>query len=377
MNTQPNDLDRIYLSPPNVGPEEKAALADVLDSGWVAPVGARVDAFEAVLQTYFGADRKVLALNSGTSALHLALMLAGVEKKDHVLVSSFTFAACANTVLYQRATPIFVDSEELSWNIDPDLLEDYLKNAAIKPKAMIVVHLYGMPARMQQIADIAKKYGVILIEDAAEALGTTLDGCPVGGWGDYGIVSFNGNKIITTSAGGALVCRDDASYAKGLHVSTQANLGTHHYEHDQVGYNYRMSNVLAGLGLAQWSKLQDFVDKKRSIFDRYKALLPNQCISFVPEWGSSKSNRWLSTGLLADPSLLLPLIHYLAEKGIETRRLWKPLHLQKAFDKQTFVGQGVCESLYHRGICLPSGTGLQDADQDRVISAFHAFFEKV
>lgn len=357
---------RIYLSPPRLSDDELAKVMSVLDSGWVAPVGPAIDEFEARLGNNYPA-KAVLALNSGTSALHLALILAGVVDGDEVLVSSFTFGACANVILYERAVPIFLDSEELSWNLDPDILEAYLASAQKLPKALIVTHLYGMPAQIERIVSIARKYDVKIIEDAAEALGSAINGQYLGCFGDYGIVSFNGNKIITTSAGGALICPKE-DWDRGKHLATQANSGKFGYDHKEAGYNYRMSNVLAGIGLAQLSKLETFIKCKRSIHERYKNQL-DKFFDFLEEPHNCFSNRWLTTALIKDKKKRIEdLIEYLDQKNIETRRVWKPLHLHEAYSEASFIGEGICERIFEKGICLPSGSGLSKDQQIFVIN---------
>ncbi|WP_462248560.1 aminotransferase class I/II-fold pyridoxal phosphate-dependent enzyme [Ekhidna sp.] len=363
---------RIYLSPPNISEEERELVQDALASGWIAPIGPSLEQFEKKLEGYFG-GRSVLAVNSGTSALHLALILCGVEDGDGVVVSSFTFAASANIVLYERAIPIFIDSEELSWNLDPEILASYLSKAEVLPKAIIVTHLYGMPAQIDRIIEIAEEYKVKVIEDAAESLGATLNGKYVGGFGDYGIISFNGNKIITTSAGGALIC-DDIGWERGRYLATQANSGTSSYEHKEAGYNYRMSNILAGIGLAQSAKLDLFIEKKRAIYKLYKEALGTY-FEFLDEPANSYSNRWLTSVLVKDRSRSLSdLISYLDSNNIEARRLWKPLHLQEAYADSVFIGKGKCEELYERGICFPSGTGLTEEQQHHVIKTIQDWF---
>lgn len=357
---------RIYLAPPNFSNEELDQVDQVITSGWLAPVGPAIDAFEEQLASRYS-NKKVLALNSGTAALHLALILAGVEDGDEVLVSSFTFAACANVVLYERAIPVFLDSEEHTWNVDPQILEDYLSNVKKLPKALIVTHLYGMPAEIHQIASIARKYGVKVIEDAAEALGAQTNGIDVGGIGDFGVLSFNGNKIITTTAGGALICNEEG-WERGKHLSTQANSGKYGYDHSEAGYNYRMSNVLAGIGLGQLSKLDTFVEQKRIIFQKYKERL-SQHLDFLEEPAYCFSNRWLTTACLKDENRSVEaLIQHLDDHSIEARRLWKPLHMHQAYLNSSFIGTGICEALFDKGICLPSGTGLTDDLQADVIS---------
>ncbi|GAB4253133.1 MAG: DegT/DnrJ/EryC1/StrS family aminotransferase [Ekhidna sp.] len=362
--------NRIYLSPPNVDAADKAAVNEALDSGWVAPVGPAIDRFEQRLSRFYP-GKKVLCVNSGTSALHLALLLAGVEKEDHVVLCSLNFAACANAILYQNGNPVFIDSEEHTWNLDADLLEEYLCKVSKKPKAIIVTHIYGMPAKVDRIASLANQYEITLIEDAAEALGSKHKGIDVGGAADYGILSFNGNKLVTTSGGGALIL-PETHYQAALHLATQANAGINEYHHDRVGYNYRMSNVLAALGDSQLSKLDKLVAKKRSIYHAYKDALSDH-IHFLDEPEGLFSNRWLSTGLMKEKNPL-QLLSYLEKHSIEGRRLWKPLHLHPAYDRFQFVGSGLCEKLFARGICLPSGTGLVAEDQEYVINKVKRFF---
>ncbi|WP_436517041.1 DegT/DnrJ/EryC1/StrS family aminotransferase [Ekhidna sp. To15] len=362
----------IYLSPPNITKTELTQVRKVMDSGWLAPVGPAIDEFEEKLQDKFQGKR-VLSLNSGTSALHLALILAGVEDGDEVLVSSFTFAACANVVLYERAIPVFIDSDNRSWNLDPEILEKYLSTARKLPKALIITHLYGMPADIQRIVSIAHEYGVKVIEDAAESLGSAYEGKSVGDFGDFGILSFNGNKIITTSGGGALIC-NQKEWERGKHLATQANSGVFGYDHQEAGYNYRMSNILAGIGLAQLPKLESFIDKKRAIYQRYQDQL-SQYFDFLNEPDGSFSNRWLTTVLVKmDGASMDDLISFLDKSGIESRRLWKPLHLHSAYDSSTFVGTGICEKIFEKGICLPSGSGLTNDQQQYVIDQLKSWF---
>jgi pyridoxal phosphate-dependent aminotransferase EpsN len=348
---------RIYLSPPNVGNEEEEELLKVIKGGWISSVGSAIDDFEQNLELIFS-NQRVLALNSGTSALHLSLVLSGVGRGDDVIVGSFTFASCANVVLYQGATPVFMDSEAATWNLDPDLLKEYLKKTNKLPKALILTHLYGVPARIVEIKRICDEYNVILIEDAAEALGSSLDGKPLGSFGDYGIVSFNGNKIVTTSGGGALIVNED-KYKRGLHLATQANSGQSDYLHYEVGFNYRISNVLAALGLAQLKKLDEFVSRKRFIFDYYRDNL-SKWFEFPIEKESEFNNRWLTTPLAKGDFEIVKLVDFLEQRNIETRRLWRPLHLHPAYDQFAFFGSNIAENLYSKGICLPSGTGILD-----------------
>ncbi len=364
---------RIYLSPPNVSEEEQKKVQQTLASGWVAPAGPSIDEFEENLARRYE-SREVVTLNSGTSALHLALIMSGVERGDHVLVSSFTFAACANVVCYQGAIPIFIDSEGDTWNLDSKILSDYLADCDQLPKAIIVTHLFGMPAKMDEIVKVAKAYNVIVIEDAAEALGAKINEKDIGQIGDFGILSFNGNKIITTSGGGSLICTIEEK-SRAIHLATQANSGKNEYDHHEVGYNYRMSNVLAGLGIAQLNRLESFVDKKRQIFDRYKGEL-NDYFDFLEEPTDFFSNRWLTTCTLKEERReIMALIQFLDKQNIETRRVWKPLHLHQAYRDFSFHGNGVCEEIFNKGICLPSGTGLINDQQEYVIKSIKTWFQ--
>lgn len=364
---------RIYLSPPNVGEEEQKKVQQTLASGWVAPTGPSIDEFEENLARRYE-SREVVALNSGTSALHLALIMSGVEHGDHVLVSSFTFAACANVVRYQGAIPVFIDSENDTWNLDPEILFNYLTNCDQLPKAIIVTHLFGMPARTDEIIKIAKAHNVTVIEDAAEALGAKINEKDIGQIGDYGILSFNGNKIITTSGGGALICaREEKSRA--IHLATQANSGKLEYDHHEVGYNYRMSNVLAGLGIAQLKRLESFVAKKRQIFDWYRSEL-NDHFDFLEEPTDFFSSRWLTTCTQKEERRgIMALIKFLDKRNIEARRVWKPLHIHQAYSDFSFHGKGVCEEIFNKGICLPSGTGLTNDQQEYVIDSVKSWFQ--
>ena len=367
---QASDEMKIYLSPPNVGKEEQEKLSHVIQDGWVAPVGPELDAFESQLCQLFP-GKKVLAVNSGTSALHLALILAKVSTGDKVVVSSFNFAAAANVVHYQRAVPVFLDSEPSTWNLDPELLQEYIKKHE-KPKAVIVTHLYGVPAKVKAIQDICRSHGISLIEDAAESMGSTLNGEPLGSFGDFGVLSFNGNKIMTTGGGGGLIVAEDR-YHSALHLATQANRGSFGYDHDQIGYNYRLSNVLAGIGVAQLSKLASFVEKKRAIFNQYVKLLDEEVFELFKDPEGSHCNRWLTTPLLRTSQKPMPveIINYLRKHQVEARELWKPLHLHQAYAGTEFYGSGICERIYELGLCLPSGTQLTSSDVDRVVRCVH------
>ncbi|NQZ78019.1 MAG: DegT/DnrJ/EryC1/StrS family aminotransferase, partial [Ekhidna sp.] len=313
------------------------------------------------------------ALNSGTSALQLALILAGVGENDHVLIGTHTFAACANAVIYQRAEPVFIDSEPYSWNLNPDLLRRYLESAQIIPKAVIITHIYGIPSKVKETVAIAKQYGIKVIEDAAESLGSTVENRVTGTIGDYGVVSFNGNKIVTTGGGGALICSEE-DREKGLFLSTQANKGKYEYDHPEVGFNFRMSNVLAGMGIAQFKRLDEFVEAKRAVFDRYQLELSDY-ISFYEEQSNTFCNRWLSVGLVKDSTIgLEAVIEYLDSKGIECRKFWKPLHLHSAYTDYSSALNGLSFKLFEKGICLPSGSGMTEEEQDFVIDNVRKFF---
>ncbi|MEQ9404533.1 MAG: aminotransferase class I/II-fold pyridoxal phosphate-dependent enzyme [Cyclobacteriaceae bacterium] len=370
---------RIYLSPPVVGEAEKKSLSNAIDSGWVAPAGPQLDQFERQLEEMFS-GRRVLGVNSGTSALHLALRLLDIKPGDKVLVATFTFTACAASVRYLGAVPVFLDSEKETWNLDPAVLSEYLKNSEQKPKALIVTHLYGMPARIQEIKDICEEFGIDLIEDAAEAMGSVYKDHFPGSFGKFGIVSFNGNKIVTTSGGGILIT-DDNGYDHGKYLSTQANSERYGYDHNEVGYNYRLSNVLASIGVAQLSRLDEFIQRKREIFAHYKAHLSADVFEFHDEAPGSYSNRWLTTPLIRseyqEKVKPLELIRFLDDRNIECRQLWKPLHLHGAYSAFEFVGTGVAEKIFMRGLCLPSGSSLSTEQQDYVITHINEYLTSV
>lgn len=369
----------IYLSPPNVGSEELKKLGQVMEGGWIAPVGPELQLFEEKLNS-LTKEQKVLALNSGTSALHLALILSDISKGDDVVIGSFTFAACANVVRYQQATPIFMDSENETWNLDPVLLSEYLSNAKKLPKAVIVTHLYGVPAKIDDIKIICDNYDITLIEDAAEALGSTYKNQQAGSFGSKGIISFNGNKIITTSGGGALI-GSETDYRRGLHLSTQANNSKFGYDHSEVGYNYRMSNLLAGVGLAQLEKLNQFISRKREIAKHYEAKLDSEVFEFPAEPENAFCNRWLTTPLIkkefAGKIKPLDLIKFLDENSVESRLLWKPLHLHQVNHDNTYYGGSVAEQLFERGLCLPSGSSMSNTDLEVVTGLIEKFLKSI
>lgn len=365
---------RIFLSPPHLGNDERRLVADAFDTNWIAPIGPHVNSFEVELAGYLGVNESV-ALSSGTAAVHLALILLGVERGDEVICQSFTFAGSCNPVVYLGATPVFVDSETDSWNMDPALLDEILRKRAAagkRPKAIIVVDLYGMPARLAEIRRLANEYEVPLIEDAAEAIGSRYDGAAAGTLGDFGIYSFNGNKIITTSGGGALIAKQEGMLKRARFLATQARDAAPHYEHSEIGYNYRLSNICAAIGRGQLEVLEDRVASRRAIFEKYRALLSGiPGLSFQPELPGSKSNRWLTTILLEMPSpdgsMTEKVRLALEAENIESRPLWKPMHLQPVYREAPSFVNGVSERLFAHGLCLPSGSALTAEQQDRIV----------
>ncbi len=373
---------KIWLSTPHMGGTEMQFINEAFNTNWVAPLGPNVDGFEHDLSKYTGVAH-VAALSSGTAAIHLALIILGVGAGDEVICQSLTFSASANPILYQNATPIFIDSESDTWNMCPDLLklaiEDRLAKGK-KPKAIIPVHLYGMPAKMDEIMAIATHYGIPVIEDAAEAIGSTYKGRPVGSFGDFGILSFNGNKIITTSGGGALLSNTKEYIRLAKFYATQAKDEAPHYEHTKIGYNYRLSNICAGIGRGQMEVLSDRVELRRKNFKYYQEKLKHiPSILFSDEDTDFFSNRWLTT-ILVNPingvsreDIRLSL----EDLNIECRPLWKPMHLQPVFANSPYYGDKVAEDLFANGLCLPSGSNLSEADLDRVINAINVCFEQV
>ena len=369
---------RIYLSPPHLGESERAFVEEAFDTNWIAPLGPHVDAFEREFAEIIGSQHAV-ALSSGTAALHLALQLVGVGAGDEVLVSTFTFCASVNPILYLGGVPTFIDSETASWNMDPALLEATLRERAetgTLPKAVVVVHLYGQSADLDPIIATCERYGVTLIEDAAEALGGSYKGRPVGAFGKAGIFSFNGNKIITTSGGGMLVTDDKAFADHARKLATQAREPAPHYQHEEIGYNYRLSNVLAGIGRGQLQKLPDRVATRRSIFAYYQQHLGDlPGISFMPEPSWAHATRWL-TCLLIDPDAFgvdrEAVRLALEAENIESRPLWKPMHVQPVYEKYACVGGAVAEHLFDQGLCLPSGSSLREEDLERIVAIVQA-----
>lgn len=371
-----SETPRIYLSPPHLGEREEHFVAEAFATNWVAPLGPNVDAFEREFCAATGAPH-ALAVSSGTAALHLALRLAGVGPGDEVFVSTLTFAASVYPVLYLGARPRFIDSERRSWNMDPALLEEAMEDAARRgrlPRAVVVVHLYGQSADMDPILDVCGRHGVPVIEDAAEALGATYKGRSPGTLGQAGIYSFNGNKIITTSGGGMLVSPDAALVDRARKLATQAREPAPHYEHAEVGYNYRMSNILAGVGRGQLRVLDDRVEARRRNFDFYRRALGDlPGVEFMPEAPWGRCTRWLTT-LTIDPSEFgadrEQVRRAMEEENIEARPVWKPMHRQPVFAEYGVLGGAVAEDLFERGLCLPSGSNLSGSDLERVAHVF-------
>lgn len=370
-----NENNRIWLSLAHMSGYEQKFIQEAFDTNWVVPMGPNVDAFEKDLSRFLGNDHYTTALSSGTAALHLGLILLGVKAGDEVLCQSFTFSASANPIVYQGATPIFIDSEKDTWNMSPEYLEVAIKDRISKgkkPKAIIVVHLYGMPCRMDEIISIAQKYEIPLLEDAAEALGSHYKNKKCSTLGDIGILSFNGNKIITTSGGGALVSSNEEYVKKAHFLATQARDFAPHYQHSHIGYNYRMSNIVAGIGRGQMIVLPDRVNQRRKNNSFYRDQFSDiKGISFQTEPSEDfYSNYWL-TSILIDPAKTNgkskeDLRIALDEKNIESRPLWKPMHLQPIFRECPYYGENMCESFFEKGLCLPSGSILTEDDLTRV-----------
>jgi len=370
---------RIYLSSPHMSGDEQKYLKEAFDTNWIAPLGPNLDGFEKQLAGFLNVGH-VAALSSGTAALHLAMILLNVQPGDEVLVSSFTFSATVNPIVYQGATPILIDSESSTWNMDPVLLEEAIHDRirkSKKPKAIIVVDLYGMPAKLDEITAIAAKYDIPLIEDAAEALGSKFNGKNCGTFGLIGILSFNGNKIITTSGGGAITSMNEEYIKKAKFLSTQARDRAPHYEHSQIGYNYRMSNILAAIGRGQMEVIEDRIAARRRNNRIYRELFNNiPEIHFLTEPDKSYfSNFWLTTLLIDNPTEKFnreTIRLALEAENIEARPLWKPMHLQPVFSKMPNYVSGVSEELFNNGICLPSGSNLDVKDIERVVRIIKA-----
>ncbi|RNC88183.1 MAG: aminotransferase class I/II-fold pyridoxal phosphate-dependent enzyme [Winogradskyella sp.] len=375
---------KIWLSSPHMGGTEQKYIQDAFETNWIAPLGPNVNEFENALETFLNEDKFVSCLSSGTAAIHLALVQLGVRNGDEVLCQTFTFCGSANPIIYQGATPVFVDSETETWNMCPSYLEEAIKqriSKGKKPKAIILVHLYGMPAKIDEILAIARKYEIPIIEDAAEALGSTYKGRKCGTFGEYSILSFNGNKIITTSGGGALVCRTKEQKEQTIFYATQARDNKPYYQHSKIGYNYRMSNINAGIGRGQMEVLTHHVNLRRSNNAFYSQIFENlNGIRLLQEPNSDfYSNHWLSC-ITIDPKeanftreeLRLALL----ENNIESRPLWNPMHLQPVFKDNLFYGSNISETLFANGLCLPSGSNLLEEEKNRIKSAINSFLSK-
>jgi len=366
--------DKIWLSSPHMGGGEQKYVQEAFDTNWIAPLGPNVSGFEQDLEKYLGGNHHVAALSSGTAALHLALIVLGVQAGDEVICQSMTFSASANPIVYLGATPIFVDSEAVTWNLCPIALETAIVDRISlgkKPKAIIAVHLYGVPFNVAEIRKIAKIYQIPIIEDSAEALGSSYDNQKCGTLGDIGILSFNGNKIITTSGGGALVTKDPKIKEKVVFLATQARDNAPHYQHSEVGYNYRMSNVCAGIGRGQMEVLEDHVQARRAMHAFYLDIFKNiEGVTVFQATSESYANYWLSA-IIVDESktngITREQLRLLFEaENIETRPLWKPMHLQPVFANSPYYGAKTAESLFEKGLCLPSGSNLTDLERDRI-----------
>ena len=374
--------EKIWLSSPHMGGTEQKYVNEAFATNWIAPLGPHVNGFEQDLATYTGA-KYASALSSGTAALHLALVMLGVEPGDEVICQTMTFSASANPILYLKATPIFVGSERDTWNMCPVMLREAIEDRlrlGKKPKAIIPVHLYGMPAKMEEIMAVANEFDIPVIEDAAEALGSSVNGKAMGTFGLMGVLSFNGNKIITTSGGGALLSDEEKFIVKSRFLATQARDDAPHYQHSELGYNYRMSNVCAAIGRGQMEVLDSHMAARRANFAFYKnALAAYQGFSFLEEPEGFISNRWLSA-VLIDKELLgvnrEQIASALAAVNIESRPLWKPMHLQPIFEKYPFYGAGVASELFDKGLCLPSGSNLTEVELNRVVTAISNLLEK-
>ena len=372
--------NRIWLSPPHIEGKEKEYISNVFKTNWIAPIGPHISKFENGISKVTDNSFSV-ALNSGTSAIHLALILLNVKRSDVVLCPTFTFAATINPIKYLGAKPVFIDSEVNTWNMCPVLLEKAIKDllsVGKRPKAIILVHLYGMPAMLDRIIKISNNYNIPIIEDNAEGLGSKYNKKPLGSFGTFGVLSFNGNKIITTSGGGALISKNKNLINRARKLASQSKEDKPYYEHLEVGYNYRLSNVCAAIGLGQLETLNHKVKKKREINSYYrKKLAKNTEVEFINESKGSFSNYWLTTIILKKNKLINreKLRLYLEEANIESRPLWKPMHLQPIFKKCQSYLNGVAEDLFNNGLCLPSGTNLKDSDLQRIIYKIQELYE--
>ena len=376
---------KIWLSSPHMGGTEQNFVNEAFDANWVAPLGPNVNGFEKDIEKYLDNGVHVCALSSGTAALHLGLIMLGIKPGDEVLCQSMTFSASANPIAYLGATPVFVDSEKETWNICPTALEEAIKDRIAKgknPKAIIAVHLYGMPYKADAIAEVSSKYGIPVLEDSAEALGSTYKGQKCGTFGDIGILSFNGNKIITTSGGGALVAKTEEQKNKAVFLSTQARDNAPHYQHSEIGYNYRLSNICAGIGRGQMEVLDKHIALRRKMHNFYVEIFSDkQGVTVLTEPDNDYfSNHWL-TAIVIDPAVAgitrEDLRLGLEEGNIESRPLWKPMHMQPVFSDCKFYGGKVAEELFENGLCLPSGSNLTDDDRERIKKYIENIFNNV
>jgi dTDP-4-amino-4,6-dideoxygalactose transaminase len=375
---------KIWLSSPHMGGNEQQFVNEAFETNWVAPLGPNVTGFETDLEAFLGSDSQIAALSSGTAAIHLGLILLDVQAGDEVICQSFTFSASANPILYQGATPVFVDSEEETWNMCPIALEEAIINRiekGKKPKVIIAVHLYGMPFKVKEIRAVADKYQIPILEDSAEALGSTYHGQKCGTFGDIGILSFNGNKIITTSGGGALVTNSKEIKEKTVFLATQARDNAPHYQHSHIGYNYRLSNISAGIGRGQMQVLEKHIGLRRSMHQFYYDYFETiEGVTVLKESNENiYSNHWLSC-IVLDANILgktaEDLRLALEDENVESRPLWKPMHLQPIFEKYPYFGKSVSEKLFANGLCLPSGSNLGNFDRQRITAVFNRFFSK-
>ncbi|MDQ0067565.1 dTDP-4-amino-4,6-dideoxygalactose transaminase [Chryseobacterium lathyri] len=363
--------EKIWLSPPHMGGNELKYIHNAFDTNWISQYGSNIDEFEKNLENYLGNNSHVTALSSGTAAIHLALRLLNIEEGDFVICQSFTFVASANPILYLKAVPVFVDSESQTWNMCPNALEDAVKHCmqqGKKPKAIIAVSLYGMPFMAEEILQISKKYEIPIVEDSAEALGSKYKGQPCGTFGDLSIISFNGNKIITTGGGGILISRNEHFKSRALILATQAKDNAEFYSHSELGYNYRMDNIAAGMGRGQMEILDEKVKQKRKNHDFYQELVKNNenIELFSAPNSDFFSNYWLNTVILKNKLSKEKLREIFSQNDIETRYLWKPMHLQPLYEKCKFFGNNLSGTLFDTGLCLPSGTNLTDDCRSRI-----------
>lgn len=372
---------KVYLSSPHMSEEgyELQYIQEAFDTNWIAPLGNNVTEFENKVCSFIG-SKSAAALNSGTAAIHMALKAAEVGVGDLVFCQSLTFSATVNPIIYQQAIPVFIDSDDKTWNMDPELLKDAFvryEKVGKKPKAVMIAHLYGIPARIDEIRDICQRYDTQLIEDAAESLGSLYKGRYTGTFGDYGIFSFNGNKIITTSGGGMVVSNHSERIQKIKFWSSQSREEVRHYEHNELGYNYRLSNICAGIGRGQLKVLSQRVTRKREIYQYYKSHLEEiPQIHMMPNNEGTYQNCWLSCITLHGKITPIEIIEALEEKGIEARPIWKPMHLQPYFKKFDYVGKGVSDSIYLNGLCLPSDTKMTNEDMDYVMNVIKDLYQR-